>query len=880
MKHILVTSLAILLSAATSLHASTGIISELKFPAGTAALSNSTYAIGISQSYIVVGVPNASYAATTGGAILSGAGEVQVFSATTMAFVRRIRPAAPVSGGNFGKNLCVQGSRAFVTHSMFSVLALDLTTGKTLWSHTPTSPPPLPDLKTAVVESLAIDGDALLIGMPESWVLNNPALGFYMFSGLVQQISASTGVVTANFNPSYPQEYGGFGSAVAVAGAVTVIGEDTYDYNGMEKSGKVTVNLNGTPTVQFVAPTTVANDSYGAAVAIAGNYILIGCPQRDQVGKTDAGAVYMYDKNTFVLVKEITAPAGTNFGQSLSASDSLVVIGAYGSTWLYDLTSGSLTSMVTSVPVAAGYGRAVGIFGTTVMALDYSAAGGTAQAGRVSRFTSVAGSWPTGGVIATTKKAAPGTPTGTNFHTLADISVLPVGKVMHTGTVSGGGTTTATNSGLWSNLSGPHELISRENQTFGSRKLSVPTKPLFTPDGKGVFLVRFTGGALEQNLFFDDGTVAFRTMGENSAMSVNGTQETIGKINEVVSCPMSSGLAMLAYSAKVGTAGVSTINDSRIGRLTNTMMVDEAREGQLSPVTGFNYGQMTARVASNGNRVAFVAALTGAPTTSNSALIVKTLGMSDAAAVARKGDPAPGAGTAKFSTFTSESISATDLIFRATLTGGASGVTSGIWRRFSSQVPVGTYLEAVAIRMQQAPGLATGVKFTNFLNTYIADGGAILIRAQVAGPGINTSNDVGVWLYSGNALHLIFRESDVIAGTHGLRIGTLQRFDMGGSSHYAALVTLVGASTTNNQAILTGNFTSTAAATWAPTLTVRKGSFIDRPLPMAIKSLSIAANHLDDTGSGTKGIAKQVCASGVIFSAQFADAKDLVLGKP
>lgn len=886
MKHLIITGLIALLSAAASLHATTA--TELKFPAGTATVSGTNQGVAIGETYIVVGIASASYALKPGGPVISNAGEIQVFSASTGAFIRRIRPAAPMAGDQYGKTLCVQGSRAFVVATSTSLNAVDLTTGKTLWRYSTrensfSTPYPI---NQAFMKSVAVDGDTVLIGLPEAWTLNDPVQHLYLQMGIVDRISASTGLSTGGFTATDAQQLGAFGTAVAISGRMTAIGEPMHDYGADSNCGEVILRWSDTHGLRLAAPSPTASDRFGTSVAFAGDRLLVGCPGRDEPGRGNVGKVFLYDTTTGAYIKEVSAPAslgaGAEFGTSLSASGSLATIYSGGACWLYDVAADQLTQMLplSGAPVSSGYGLSASIHGSRAVVADAYVSGSSASYGRVHRFTSIGRAWPAGSLIATTKKAAPGTPTGTNFYTFGDTSVSPQGKVMFTGTVSGGGTTTASNSALWSNLSGPLELITRENDNFGVRKLSVPTKPLFNPEGKGLFLDRFTGGALEQNLFFDDGIVAFRTMGENSAISVNGTQETIGKIHEVVNCTQAAGQGVLAYSAKVGLSGITTLNDSRIGLRTNSMLADEAREGQPSPVAGFNYGQITPRVASNASRVTFVAALTGAPATSNSALIIKGLGLNNAAVVARKGDVAPGAGTAKFSTFISETLNATDVIFRATLTGGASGVTSGIWRHFPTQFPVGTALVPVAIRMQQAAGLATGVKFTTFFNTYIADGGAIMFRAQVAGPGINTSNDVGLWLYSQGALHLILREGDALPGTGGLRVGTIQRFDLGGSSHYAALVTLAGASTASNQAILTGSFTSLTQATWAPVLAVRKGTNIDRPLSMPITSLGMAANHLDVTGAGSKGTAEQVCASGVVFSAQFADAKDLVMGKP
>jgi len=308
-----------------------------------------------------------------------------------------------------------------------------------------------------------------------------------------------------------------------------------------------------------------------------------------------------------------------------------------------------------------------------------------------------------------------------------------------------------------------------------------------------------------------------------------------------------------------------------------TYMLDEAREGVKAASLDFSYGQIAPRVATNGGRIAFVTAVAGAPAASNTALITKSIGIDNEKVVARKGDVAPGAGSAKFSAFVSESLNATDVVFRATLTGGAPGVTSGVWQ---STIGGMVIHHPIALRGQQAAGLTTGIKFTRFMETFIADGGVILIRAQVAGPGVSTANDVGIWVWSQKKLHLLLREGDLVPGGSGARIGTIQRVDLSGSSHYVVLASLKGVPVGRNQALLTGGFFHTLPAYWTPALVLQKGSLINRPSPTLLKGIGIARNHIDPSGAGTKGQAKQVGSAGILFTATYSAGTDLILTHP
>jgi outer membrane protein assembly factor BamB len=887
MKCLALASLAVTFTATASLRGSTGQASELAFPQGTLALSPSRQAIAISASHILVGLPGASYRATSTGPVLGGAGEVHVFSTVTGQFLRRLRPAAPAAGAAFGSVVAVQGSRAFIVERNNTVCALDINTGKTRWTTVPADDNSTFEIKNGLVTCLAVDGDNLLVGMPLAWSENLPDYGFFFKQGLGARLSCATGIRLGGFNDSPAQENAELSASVAVAGPLILCGSPGYDSGGRTNDGKVLAFLHVTGSKKPIyAPDPASEDRFGTAVAIAQNRILISSPHANVSGKTDNGKVYIYDATTLAHIKTLNPPAalGNNaqFGITMAASGPLVVIGSSsstggGSAWLYDVGEDKLAPLPHGATgMTTHYGRAVAIHQSSAAVIDPVAVGTNTSQGRVFRFTPLGRGRGDVEVIAATKTAASNTAPGTLYRALGDAAVSPLGKIAHLGTLTGGGTTSRTDNALWSNQDGTHSLLQQEGDLYAARTLSSPTKPFFASDGTGRFLVRYADRA-EQNLFVDNGAGAYRSMGEGSSLLINGMLETVGRLHEVVSCPPASGLAAFSYSSRTGVANVTASNDSRIGRRVPNQILDEAREGTASPAPGLNYGQIAPRVASDGGRVAFVAALTGAPSTSNSALVVKTLGVNDAKVAARKGDPAPGAGNAKFSAFLSEAVNGSLLAFRASLSGGASGVTSGVWRYHTSGQAV--YLKPVAVRLQQAPGCQAGTVFTRFMSLFITDNGAVAIQAKLTGKGVHAGNDTGVWVHSNDILHLLFREGDTVPGDGGSRIGVLQRFDLDKTTHYAALVSLTGASATN-QALLNGHLLHANPLGWQPVLALRKGAMIDRPAPMPVKGLGLGKNHLDPTGSGSKGSAKLVNDHGTAFTATFSDTTELLFGRP
>ena len=875
-RHLLGLALGLYWIQTGAVHATVGLPSELVFPLGTATVSGSKQAVAVTESYIVVGVPSATYGGT------AAAGEVQVFSAVTGKYLRRLRSPKPMVSGAFGGLVAVNGSRVFIVEAASRVHAYELGTGARAWSQAFDQGQ---SLNSGSIGSLAVDGDTLLVGMPTGWVAENPVFDQFAFQGIIRCMSCVDGQTRTFFNPVIGQEFCGYGTVMGLLGVQFVVGSPNRDVGGKMNCGMVTFSrmVPGGAVSTDVVPADVADgDEYGSAVAISSDFIFVGSPKADTNGRSDVGCVYVYDAKSYQLIKRIEAPwilaNGCRFGTVLSVSNSRLVIGALGSVWLYDARLGSMEELLNTAPGKSNVlGSAVSVCGSTMVANDRLASGGSAAVGRVHRVTGLARGWSAGWVLASTKTAASGL-SGPVFSGFGEAAVSVNGKAMHTATISGSGVTTSNNAGVWSNGAGAMELVIREGDLDSGKKLQAPSKVLFSQTTTGLFQARYVGKTAV-NVFVDTGSVVYRSLGEGDLVAGNGTTEAISRLYEVLACPTAQGIALLNMSYKVGVGGVTAGNDSRIARRTASL-VDEVRESSASPEVGLMYGQITPRTAVGPSQLVFSAALQGAPTVSNGGLFAKSLGMSNSRTVARKGALAPGAGTGKFGTFVSESVGVGTVVFRATLTGGASGVTSGIWKQQPIAGGSGYSTTAIAVRLDAAHGLSAGVKYSRFLSAFVTDSDVCVFTAQVAGPGVTSANDVGVWRSAGGTTTLLFREGDFVVGGGAARIGSIQRLDVGGSGDYAVLVSLVGCGSSQNQALLRGYLNHANASLWRPEVAVRKGELIERPVPMPILSLSMGKNHLDASGSGSKGLAKQVCGSGVVFTARFSDKVDLLFGKP
>jgi len=82
------------------------------------------------------------------------------------------------------------------------------------------------------------------------------------------------------------------------------------------------------PRRTFLNPTPDADDNFGFAVALVGDYVVIGAPHDDTNGPS-AGAVYVFHAESGLLLETFLGEAGDRFGFSLAAmGDDKIIVGA------------------------------------------------------------------------------------------------------------------------------------------------------------------------------------------------------------------------------------------------------------------------------------------------------------------------------------------------------------------------------------------------------------------------------------------------------------------------------------------------------------------------------------------------------------------------
>lgn len=228
--------------------------------------------------------------------------------------------------------------------------------------------------------SLAVVQGNFLLGDPGA-AIQGGGIGF------VRLIDGFTGVSLLGIPGTIPTggNGGGFGQTVAasdddlLAGLPLVPG---YQFQGEVRLYNGAYGLPGAGTLlrSFQKPTPKDEDYFGNAIAAEGTDVVVGTPW-DDAGATDAGAVYIFNRDTGQLRKTLLNPDPTTqdyFGQAVAVSGDRLLVGLQGrpsnlatgeQAYLFRRSTGELLHHFTSPSVGEGgqFGSKVGFLGDTIV---------------------------------------------------------------------------------------------------------------------------------------------------------------------------------------------------------------------------------------------------------------------------------------------------------------------------------------------------------------------------------------------------------------------------------------------------------------------------------------------------------------------------------
>ncbi len=145
--------------------------------------------------------------------------------------------------------------------------------------------------------AVAFDGESLLVGVPNDDTVAGRDAGSVTLFRREAGVWMMTGELLAP--DARPQD--NFGAALAVAGDVLVVGAPDVDLGLVRDAGAVYVFSRGPEGwdegARIIAPEPIAEDRFGSAVALSNGLLAIGAAERDAVG-LDSGGLYVFEQTS------------------------------------------------------------------------------------------------------------------------------------------------------------------------------------------------------------------------------------------------------------------------------------------------------------------------------------------------------------------------------------------------------------------------------------------------------------------------------------------------------------------------------------------------------------------------------------------------------
>jgi|GEM_PF-1956870 len=177
--------------------------------------------------------------------------------------------------------------------------------------------------------AIASRGDRLIIGAPGVESGRGAAYIYHRVQSSWQYVNT--------VEPSDGQSGDTFGSAVAIEGEYAVVGAKNHDEPGLADAGAAYAFVfNGAEWVeqaQLSSLNAVAGGLFGHSVSLTNNFGFIGAPKEDALGQQDIGTVQLFERNgvSWTHATTFTAFDGVaedEFGYAVVAEGDYAVIGA------------------------------------------------------------------------------------------------------------------------------------------------------------------------------------------------------------------------------------------------------------------------------------------------------------------------------------------------------------------------------------------------------------------------------------------------------------------------------------------------------------------------------------------------------------------------
>ena len=184
--------------------------------------------------------------------------------------------------------------------------------------------------------SVAIGDRYVGVGAPYEDIVNSNSGIIYIYS--IEDGSLWRGILNPNYYDTQDNDV--FGNAIAMHGDYLLVGVATEDSSVGTSSGVAYLyNVHTGELLHTIEnPSmygTIAGDNFGYAVDLNENYMIISANYEDDIGGSTSGAVYVFDVLTGDLIYSIPNPnnygtvVGDAFGMSVAINDDYFVVGTH-----------------------------------------------------------------------------------------------------------------------------------------------------------------------------------------------------------------------------------------------------------------------------------------------------------------------------------------------------------------------------------------------------------------------------------------------------------------------------------------------------------------------------------------------------------------------
>lgn len=352
------------------------------------------------------------------------------------------------------------------------------------------------------------------------------------------------------------------------------------------------------------------------------------------------------------------------------------------------------------------------------------------------------------------------------------------GSVAYRAFLSGTGVTTSNDVAIYSRpASGSSQLLARKGDvasastgtavfaSFSDPQVRANGSVLFSGSlsGSGITTTNdvalFTGTAGNLQVVAREGDVAPNTAGAtfsqvNGSFSTNANGSTVFRGNLVIGGSVTAANSVGIWA---GTSG-------------NTNLVLRAADNAPGIGTAITAFGGVGILATGEAAINATVATGGSVTTANNQGLFIGTNQANAQLVVRKGDQVPGAVSGLIVGGIGIPIGGSNTVAFRTVVAG-TGVTTGVNDRALFSWSAANGLTMIARQGDVAPGTSgalfgalgsTNPVFGTGVLPGVGPTGDVIFYSPLTGSGVNTTNDAGIWLYSGTTLRLVAREGDVI----------------------------------------------------------------------------------------------------------------------